>query len=130
MLDDRTAANHELDGLGHYLWTNRANVTGWRAYLGAEPGEAEAPRYAVPARRTDLTGLPPAWIGVGSIDLFFGEDQRYAEALRAAGVPVQFDVTPGGPHGFDSLPRRIPVVREFTDRAESWLLTELSPAAR
>jgi acetyl esterase/lipase len=42
---------------------------------------------AVPARLEDLTGLPPAWWGVGTLDLFHDEDIAYAERLRAADVP-------------------------------------------
>jgi hypothetical protein len=31
-------------------------------------------------------GLPPAWIGVGDVDLFLEEDRRYAERLTESGV--------------------------------------------
>jgi acetyl esterase/lipase len=46
---------------------------------------SDAPEYAAPARRTDLTGLPPAGVGVGELDLFYDEDVDYAEKLRASG---------------------------------------------
>jgi acetyl esterase/lipase len=42
---------------------------------------------AVPARLEDLTGLPPAWWGVGTLDLFHDEDIAYAERLGGADVP-------------------------------------------
>lgn len=65
MIDDRTVHRSGLDNPGHRLWNQTSNRFGWRAYLG----DAD-PTVAVPARRDDLAGLPPAWIGVGTLDLF------------------------------------------------------------
>ncbi|MFD7480771.1 alpha/beta hydrolase [Streptomyces sp. NPDC059837] len=62
-----------------------------------------APSYAAPARATELTGLPPTFIDVGQVDLFQTENIRFAEALSAAGVEVEFHLYPGAPHGFDVL---------------------------
>ena len=106
MLDDRTAARRELDHPRNPLWNNESNYTGWSLYLGQEPGSASAPPYSVAARRVDLSGLPPAWIGVGTPDLFLTEDREYARRLRAAGVSCQLEEIPGAVHAFDSvLPR-------------------------
>lgn len=129
MLDDRTAADRTLDGIGHYVWTNVSNRVGWTAYLRgtALPGSNAVPPGAAPARRTDLTGLPSAWIGVGDIDLFHDEDVDYARRLHAAGVPVQLDVLPGGPHGFESLAPDAPVVGAFVRNAQDWLADALRP---
>jgi acetyl esterase/lipase len=121
MLDDRTAARRELDGIGHRIWNNRSNRYGWGAYLRAEPGGETAPGYAVPARREDLAGLPPAWIGVGDVDLFHDEDQAYADRLRAAGVPVTFHVVPGGPHGFEAWAPNTAISRDFVGTGREWL---------
>ncbi|ACU37457.1 alpha/beta hydrolase [Actinosynnema mirum] len=121
MLDDRTAARGELDAVGHFVWDNRANRFGWGAVLGVRPGADVVPEYAVPARRGDLTGLPPAWIGVGDVDLFHDEDVEYARRLRAAGVDVTLDVAPGAPHGFDGIVPDSPVTSDFLARARSWL---------
>ena len=65
--------------MNHFVWNNQLNRLGWRSYLGVEPGADDVPPYAVPARRESLRGLPPAWIGVGDIDLFYDEDRDYAE---------------------------------------------------
>ena len=47
------------------------------------------------SRRDDVTYKPPAWIGVGDIDLFFNEHVAYAERLIAAGVLLTLEVVPG-----------------------------------
>ncbi|WP_214403684.1 alpha/beta hydrolase [Pseudonocardia lacus] len=111
MLDDRTvrAADGTADRLR--MWNAASNRFGWRCYLGAPDGEV--PPLAAPARAPDLTGLPPAWIGVGTLDLFRDEDREYALRLREAGVAVELHEVPGAYHGFDMVQRRAPVSREF-----------------
>ena len=108
-LDDRTVANADV-ARSYRMWTERSNRFGWDSYLG----DAD-PDVAVPARRRDLAGLPPAWIGVGTADLFCAEDLAYAERLRDAGVPCELDVVPGAFHGFERLAPRTPVARAFFD---------------
>ncbi len=103
MIDDRTATRHELDDIAYPLWPNRSNRAGWSWYLGQPAGAAKLPPYAAAARREDLTGLPPAWISTGDIELFYDEDRDYAERLQQAGVPCQLHVSPGAPHGFEVL---------------------------
>ncbi|GAA4969817.1 alpha/beta hydrolase [Pseudonocardia tropica] len=121
MLDDRTAARRELDRPPHRVWNNRNNEVGWRAYLGRPPGTGEPAPYAVPARRADLSGLPRTWIGVGDVDLFHDEDLTYARRLREAGVPVELDVVPGAPHGFDGWGKGVALADDFTGRSVAWL---------
>lgn len=95
MLDDRTVLRAEGGDEWALLWTPPANRYGWTAYLGHEPGRADTSPYAVPARRVDLRGLPPAWIGVGTLDLFHAEDVDYAHRLRAADVAVELHEVEG-----------------------------------
>ena len=87
MLDDRTVLRTDIDERYFRLWNNAANRFGWTSYLGSEPGAPDVNPLAAPAREENLAGLPPAWIGVGTLDLFFDEDVAYASRLRAAGVP-------------------------------------------
>lgn len=109
MLDDRTVGP-EFDDPGHRLWTQGSNAYGWKAYLGKTD-----PEIAVPARNPDLSGLPPAWIGVGTLDLFHDEDLAYAQRLREAGIPVDVEVVDGAFHGFDGLAPKTAVSQGFFD---------------
>lgn len=121
MLDDRTAARRDLDDIHHAVWTNPLNRMAWRSYLGREPGDANVPDEAAPARRENLSDLPPAFISVGDIDLFYDESRRYAEALKRHGVAVTFEVTPGAPHGFDEIARWSGMAKAFLARSRAWL---------
>ncbi|SBS77723.1 Alpha/beta hydrolase domain-containing protein [uncultured Mycobacterium sp.] len=111
MLDDRTV--QRSTAIGARGWTPQDNSFGWRSYLGRDPGEGHVSAYAAPARRADLSGLPPTWIGVGTADLFYDECVDYANRLRAAGVPTQLRIVPGGFHGFDVVGSRTSIVRQF-----------------
>lgn len=107
MLDDRSVGP-ELDHPGHRLWTQGSNRFGWSAYLG----DAD-PVVAVPARHSDLSGLPPAWVGVGTLDLFHDEDIEYAQRLRAAGVPCELEIVDGAFHAFDQMAVTTEVSKSF-----------------
>lgn len=124
MLDDRTVDRKDLDNPGHRLWNQSSNKFGWSAYLGDADREV-----AVPARRMDLAGLPPAWLGVGTLDLFHDEDLAYAERLKAAGVPCQVEVVQGAFHGFDGIAPKAEVSRSFFDSQCAVLREAFTPAA-
>jgi acetyl esterase/lipase len=129
MLDDRTAANRDLDARAHLVWNNRSNLVGWRSYLGTEPGSAHVPPYAVPARRTDLSGLPPVWTYWTDLELFGPEDAGHAEALRAAGVDVTSEVVPAAPHGFEVWGSQSELAQGLFARARAWLVRALAAQA-
>jgi len=73
-----------------------------RHYLGPD-GDPAHP-WASPLLATDHTGLPPALIQVAEHDPLREDGERYAAALRAAGVPVRFTEYVGVPHGFVNFP--------------------------
>jgi acetyl esterase/lipase len=108
MLDDRTLTRSDLDGRRYRLWSEDSNRFGWTSYLAG--GD---PRIAVPARQADLTGLPPAWIGVGTRDMFHDEDLAYADRLKAAGVPCYVEIVPGAFHSFDVVRPKAGVSQAF-----------------
>lgn len=101
MLDDRTVtATDPHPYTGEYIWTPESNRFGWTALLGQEPGGPGVSPYAAAARAEKLEGLPPTYIGVGTLDLFLEEDMEYARRLIRAGVPTELHVYPGAFHGF------------------------------
>lgn len=112
MLDDRTTLRTDLDESAFRVWDQRSNRFGWAAYLG-DPARGTVSGLAAPARHEDLAGLPPAWVGLGDLDLFHDEDLAYAARLRGAGVPCELQVFPGGYHGFDGVEPKAAVSREF-----------------
>jgi acetyl esterase/lipase len=105
MIDDRSAVRKDLHPyVGEFVWTQESNHFGWRSLLGQEPGSADVSPYAAAARVTDVSGLPPTFISVGGLDLFLEENLAYAHRLSRAGVPVEFHLYPGAPHGFYRAP--------------------------
>lgn len=113
MLDDRTALRVDDEGRGQFVWTAKSNNYAWQAYLGHIPGVDDPRPYVAPARREDLSGLPPAWLGVGELDLFYEEDLEYARRLEAAGVRCEVHIVPGMYHGADQFVARAPSMVEF-----------------
>jgi acetyl esterase/lipase len=114
MLDDRTGSvNRVPPYLGHFLWTEQDNRFGWSSLLGVSAGSANVPPNSVPARVGSVAGLPPAFIGVGSIDLFCPEDVSYASRLVLAGISTELHIVPGAFHAFDLLVPTAPLSVQF-----------------
>lgn len=126
MLDDRTEYGPGWRVRSLLTWTERDNALGWSSYLGADKRgreDADVSVYAVPGRAEveDLVGLPRTYMDVGSLDLFCGEDLRYATRLLEAGVEVEFHVYPGVPHGFESSIKPSVVGRAMENRKRAVL---------
>ncbi|WP_330262739.1 alpha/beta hydrolase [Streptomyces griseorubiginosus] len=121
MLDDRndTPSAHQMAGLG--VWDRTSNETGWNALLGDARGTADVSPYAAPARAHDLSGLPPAFIDVGSAETFRDEDIAYASRIWHAGGIAELHVWPGGFHGFDGMVPRAALSQEARAARLRWL---------
>lgn len=76
-------------------WHRAANQNAWKVYAG---GDGEVSPYAAPARATDLSNLPPAWIEVAGLDPLRDEGIEFATRLMKAGVAVELQVFPGAWH--------------------------------
>jgi acetyl esterase/lipase len=124
MLDDR-AATPSIRAAGLYVWGAGSNEFGWRSYLGQLYGSDEVPPYAAAARATDLVGLPPTCVIVGSIDGFRDEDIDYAQRLNQAGVPCELHVIAGLPHGYLLAPDAA-AVRLAGHCMDDWLARQLA----
>ncbi|MGN9788732.1 alpha/beta hydrolase [Nonomuraea sp. ZG12] len=71
----------------------------WGHYLGSTP----ATPYAAPARATDLSGLPPAYVATAEFCPNRDEDIDYALRMLQAGVSVELHQWPGTFHGSQAI---------------------------
>lgn len=88
---------------GEFIWTRSSNQFGWESLRGDYSADDARKGWFSPSLAEDLAGLPPTWIGVGNLDLFFDENLDYARRLVDAGVPVELHAYPGAFHGFNML---------------------------
>jgi acetyl esterase/lipase len=116
MLDDRTTAVVDPHLARLATWTYDNNFTGWHALLGASLGEPHVPPVLAPSRLDDLSGLPPAYIEIGELDIFRDESVDYAARLQRAGVSCELHVHPGAPHGYDWLAPESALTRRAMQR--------------
>ena len=103
MLDDQNTTRSSRYVTHPKVWNREANLAGWNALLEGNAGGPDVSPYAAAARAEDLSGLPPAYIAVGELDLFLDEDIEFAQRLLAAGVPTELHVYPKAYHGSDLL---------------------------
>lgn len=106
------------------LWTRESNSFGWRSLLGE--AHADVPAYISAAMATDLSGLPPTYIDVGSAEVFRDEDADYANRIWAAGGEADFHVWAGGVHGFDGLFPNARVSQTARQTRSDWLARTLA----
>jgi acetyl esterase/lipase len=119
MLDDRgLTVSSQLEGLP--IWSRESNAFGWRSYLGERHGTDDVPVDAAPARATELSGLPPTFIGVGTADCLRDESIDFAARLCRAAVPTELHVYAGAVHGFDMFANTAVAQTAARDSAD-WL---------
>ncbi len=106
MLDSRTGTDQDPmpdKYAGQLVWTPAYNRLGWSTLLGGQKlSENELPYYSA-SLSTDLSDLPPAFIAVGTLDLFCMSCLNYTARLTCAGVNTELLTIPGVFHGFDLL---------------------------
>lgn len=103
MLDDRcdTPSAQAFTDVG--VWDRAPNLEAWHWYLGERYGTDDVTPYDAPARAESLAGLPPAFLDVGTVDVFRDEVVQYAARLLAAGVPSELHVWPGVYHAAEKF---------------------------
>lgn len=127
MLDDRgaTVSAHQIDGVG--VWDRTSNDTGWTALLGDRRGTDAVTDAAAPGRAQDLTGLPPAFLSVGSAEVFRDETVAYASRIWACGGDAELHVWPGAFHGFENFAPDTALARASAAARDGWLSRLLEP---
>lgn len=121
MIDDRCDSASAVQMEGHGVWDRQCNVTAWRAVLGERFGSDQVDPYSAPARMTDLSGLPPTFIDVGSAETFRDEAIDYAQRIMAAGGLCELHVWPGAFHGFYTIARHAAVSQACNAARDAWL---------
>lgn len=101
MLDDRNVAADDVRDVPLLTWDHDMSFTCWTALLGDQRGTESVSPVAAPARLSEFHGLAPAYVEVGDLDIFLDEVLVYTQRLAAAGVPVEFHLHPGAPHGYE-----------------------------
>lgn len=112
MIDDRneTVSSKQVTDIG--IWDREMNIKAWDAYLGSRSGSDDISPYAAPARSSDLSGLPPTFLDVGTHDAFRDETIMYAQQLVASGVQAEFHLWSGGFHGYDTFAPEAQLTKE------------------
>jgi len=129
MLDNETGSTHKPPSpRGQYVWTAEHNQFGWTAFLGKKPESKKILAEWVPAKAADLSGLPPTFIGVGDLDLFYEENKYCAERLQLAGIKTEFHEINGAFHAFDTIGAGTPIASAFEQKITDSIL-HLWPSA-
>lgn len=121
MLDDRleTLSTHQYVNEGTF--SRGSCITGWDALLGSRRGGKDVSIYAAPGRATDLSGLPPGYIEVGSAETFRDENVAYAASLWAWGVQAELHVWPGAYHRFQAFAPKAAISKRADETRVAWV---------
>jgi acetyl esterase len=87
----------------------------WDQYLQGDAHDKNP--YAIPQRATDFSALAPAIFITAEYDPLTSDSEKYAEALRKAGVTVAYREYAGMIHGFYSSMGVTPTAKEAIDFA-------------
>jgi acetyl esterase len=91
---DKYASGYGILTRGAMVW--------FRDHYLRRPEDANDWR-ASPIRAADLAGVAPAIVITAECDVLHDDGERYADALRRAGVPVEYQEFPGTIHAFFSM---------------------------
>jgi len=109
---DTASYKEHATGLG---LTTQAMEWFWDQYLQGDAHDKNP--YAIPQRATDFSALAPAIFITAQYDPLTSDSEKYAEALRRAGVTVAYREYAGMIHGFYSSMGVTPTAKEAIDFA-------------
>lgn len=123
MLDDRntSVSSYQYAERPKGVWNRSSNVFAWSAILGDRVGTEHVSPYVAPARATDLSNLPPAFIEVGSAEVFRDEAVEYATKIWATGGEAELHVWNGAFHNFATFCPDSRLAVASNDARDSWL---------
>jgi acetyl esterase/lipase len=101
-LDDRLETVSMVAYTDSPVWHRPNAILSWQMYLGPDHRGETSP-YAAPARASDLSGLPPAYVVTCEFDPLRDEGIEYAQRLIQAGVPTELHLYPGTFHGSSGI---------------------------
>ncbi|MEO3760437.1 alpha/beta hydrolase [Mycobacterium sp. B14F4] len=107
---------------------NLGAIAGFSRWYIGDRDTSDLPPTLAPARATDLTGLPPAYIAVAGHDPLRDDGRRYAELLTAAGVPAELHNAETLIHGYLGYAGVVPAATEAAERGLTALHTALHAA--
>jgi acetyl esterase len=90
----------------------------WSVYV---PHAADRLHPLTAPLRADLAGLPPVRLQLAELDVLRSEGEALAEKLRASGVPLEYELFPGMPHGFVRATESVQKARDAMAAASAWL---------
>jgi acetyl esterase/lipase len=126
MIDDRLESLSSRQYINEGTFSRGSAETGWNALLGEGRGGNDVNIYAAPSRATDLSGLPEAFIEVGSAEIFRDDNVAFAERIWAQGGQAELHVWPGAYHRFQAFAPRAKISVIADKMREEWVMRVLS----
>lgn len=121
MLDDRVTSVSSEQFHDQGPWNANINRMAWDCVLGDDRNGPNVSELVSPARATMLTGVAPAFIDVGALEVFRDEAVSYASVLWKCGVSAELHVWPGAYHGFDLLVPNAPISQSTLVARQMWI---------
>jgi len=114
---DLDTASYREFADGYFLTRDKMRFY-WDCYC---PRPADRLNPLAAPLRADLAGLPPTLLHVAELDVLAAENHAFAAKLRAAGVPLSFELFPGTAHGFLRAVNHVGAARRAVALAGAWL---------